>query len=402
MTAPVRGTGVTPAGPELRRGVTLLMAAAAGLAVANVYYAQPLLDAIGHDLAIGEAHLGIVIAMTQAGYGLGLLLLAPIGDLADRRRLILAQMLLTAVVLGVAAFAATAILFLAAMACIGMLAVVAQVIVAHSASLAARHEQGKVVGTVTAGIVLGILLARTAAGTLSDLFGWRAVYAASSAAGVIVAILLLAALPAQRFPNAQISYRRLIASLFTLFAQVPVLRIRAMIALFIFFTITVLLTPLVLPLTAPPFGLTHTQAGLFGLAGAAGALGASSAGRLADRGLGQRITGIALLLMLFSWLPIALLPYSLWGPAIGIVIIDYGLQAVHVANQSLIYRVRPEARTRLAAGYMIFYSIGCAAGSMLSTMTYARFGWSGVCLLGAFSSMAGLAFWAATKGRSCA
>jgi predicted MFS family arabinose efflux permease len=234
------------------------------------------------------------------------------------------------------------------------------------------------------------------------LFGWRAVYAASSVAGLIVALLLLAALPAQRVPNAPIRYRRLITSLFTLFAQVPVLRIRAMLAFFIFFTITVLLTPLILPLTAPPFGLTHTQAGLFGLAGAAGALGASSAGRLADRGLGQRITGIALLLMLLSWFPIALLPYSLWGPAVGIVIIDYGLQAVHVANQSLIYRGRPEARTRLAAGYMIFYSIGSAAGSTLSTMIYAQFGWSGVCLLGASGSAAGLAFWAATKSRYCA
>jgi predicted MFS family arabinose efflux permease len=398
---PARGIAA-PAKAELSRGVTLLMAVAAGLAVANVYYAQPLLDAIGRDLAIGEARLGSVIAITQAGYGLGLLLIAPIGDLADRRRLILTQVLLTVIALGVAAFAATAVIFLAAMTCVGMLAVVAQVIVAHSASLASPGEQGRAVGTVTSGIVLGILLARTAAGTLSDLLGWRAVYAASSAAGIIVAILLFAALPAQRVPNAYIGYRRLIASLFTLFGELPILRIRAMLAFFIFFTITVLLTPLILPLTAPPLGLTHTQAGLFGLAGAAGALGASSAGRLADRGLGQRITGIALSLMLFSWLPIALLPYSLWGPVIGIAVIDYGLQSAHVANQSLIYRARPEARTRLAAGYMIFYSIGCAAGSALSTMTYAQFGWSGVCLLGASGSAAGLAFWAVTKSRYCA
>jgi len=399
MTAPVRSIGVAPEVPALRPGVTLLMAAAAGLAVANVYYAQPLLDAIGHDLAIPEAALGAVTAMTQIGYGLGLLLLAPVGDLVDRRRLILALALLTAITLGVVAFAATAAVFLGAMACAGMLAVVAQVIVAHGASLAAPGEQGKVVGTVTTGIVTGILLARTAAGTLSDLLGWRAVYGASSIAGLVIAALLFAALPAQRAPGAPMSYVRLIASLFTLLAQVPILRIRGMLAFFIFFTMTVLLTPLILPLTAPPFGLSHTEAGLFGLAGAAGALGASSAGRLADRGLGQRITGIALGLMLLSWLPIALLPYSLFGPAIGIVTIDYGLQAVHVANQSLIYRVRPEAKTRLAAGYMMFYSMGSAAGSMLSTMTYAQFGWSGVCLLGASGSAAGLAFWAASKGR---
>jgi predicted MFS family arabinose efflux permease len=216
----------------------------------------------------------------------------------------------------------------------------------------------------------------------------------------MVAALLFVALPVQRVANAQLGYVRLLSTLFALFAQLPILRIRAMLAFFIFFTITVLLTPLVLPLSAPPFELSHTQVGLFGLAGAAGALGAASAGRLADRGLGQRVTGIALALMLLSWLPLALLPYSLWGLIVGIVIIDYGLQAAHVANQSLIYRVRPEAQTRLAAGYMMFYAIGSAAGSMLSTMTYAQFGWSGVCLLGASSNAAGLAFWAATKGRS--
>ena len=398
MTAPVR-VGVASTEPMLHRGVTRLMAVAAGLAVANVYYAQPLLDAIGRDLGIGEAMLGIVIAVTQVGYGLGLLLVAPMGDLIDRRRLILAQVLLTVIALGVVFVATTAIVFLVAMTCVGVLAVVAQVIVAHAASLAAPGEQGRVVGTVTTGIVIGILLARTAAGTLSDLFGWRAVYVASSAAGLVVAALLLVALPAQRIPNAQMSYARLIATLFTLFAQLPMLRIRAMLAFFIFFTVTVLLTPLVLPLAAPPFELSHTEVGLFGLAGAAGALGASSAGRLADRGLGQRITGIALILMLLSWLPIALLPFSLWGLIVGIVIIDFGLQAVHVANQSLIYRARREAQTRLAAAYMIFYSIGCAIGSMLSTITYAQFGWNGVCLLGASGSTAGLAFWIATRGR---
>jgi predicted MFS family arabinose efflux permease len=397
VTALVRDIDLAPSVPVLHRGVTLLMAVAAGLAVANVYYAQPLLDVIGHDLGIGESVLGVVIAMTQVGYGLGLLLVAPIGDLVDRRRLILTQVVLTVVALGVVSFATTAMVFLVAMICVGVLAVVAQVIVAHAASLAAPGEQGRVVGTVTSGIVIGILLARTAAGTLSDLLGWRAVYVASSAAGLVVAALLLAALPAQRIKNSHLSYARLIATLFTLFAQSRILRIRASLAFFIFFTITVLLTPLVLPLSAPPFGLSHTEVGLFGLAGAAGALGASSAGRLADRGLGQRITGIALGLMLLSWLPIALLPYSLWGLIVGIFIIDYGLQAVHVANQSLIYRERPEAQTRLAAGYMMFYSIGCAVGSMLSTMTYAQFGWSGVCLLGASGSAAALGFWAATR-----
>ncbi len=128
-----------------------------------------------------------------------------------------------------------------------------------------------------------------------------------------------------------------------------------------------------------------------------GAVGASSAGRLADRGYAQRATGVSLAIMLVSWLPIALLSYSLWGLILGVVTVDCGLQSVHVANQSLIYRVRPEARSRLTAGYMIFYSIGCAAGSIVSTLVYARAGWTGVCMLGAGISAVAIAFWALTR-----
>ena len=342
--------------------------------------------------------IGVVVMITQIGYGFGLFLIAPLGDRFDRRRLIVAQTLLTVLALGVVAFANSGVIFLVAMAAVGLLAVVAQVIVAHAAALAAPGQRGRTVGTITTGIVVGILLARTVAGTLSDLLGWRAVYLASAAAGLAVAALLPMLLPAQRVINSPMSYGRLITTLFTLFAQIPIMRIRATLAFLIFFSITVLLTPLVLQLTAEPYSLSQTQVGLFGLAGAAGALGASSSGRLADRGLGQRITGIALALMLFAWLPISMLPHSIWGLIIGIIVIDYGLQAVHVANQSLIYRVRPEAQTRLTAGYMIFYSLGCAAGSILSTLTYAQSGWHGVCLLGSAGSAAAIVFWAATKG----
>ena len=175
------------------------------------------------------------------------------------------------------------------------------------------------------------------------------------------------------------------------------LRIRAILALLVFAAITVLLTPMVLPLAAAPFSLSHTEIGLFGLAGAAGAFGASRAGSQADRGYAQRTTGVGLAIMLLSWLPIALLPYSLWGLIVGVVAIDFGLQSVHVTNQSLIYRLRPEAQSRLAAGYMMFYSIGSAAGSIMSTLVYALAGWNGVCLVGAAISTLALLFWALTR-----
>lgn len=184
--------------------------------------------------------------------------------------------------------------------------------------------------------------------------------------------------------------------MFTLLLQEPVLRIRAVLAMLIFADITTLLAPMVLPLAAPPFSLSHTEVGLFGLAGAAGALGAARAGRWADRGHGQRTTGIALALMLAAWLPISMLPHSILWLVLGVLVIDFGLQAAHVTNQGMIYRVRPEAQNRLTAAYMVFYSIGSAAGSSISTLVYARAGWSGVCLMGAGIGALALLFWAAT------
>ncbi|MCR6476979.1 MFS transporter [Variovorax sp. ZS18.2.2] len=395
--AAARHAEARPAAPSISGAMALLFAVACGLAVANVYYAQPLLDTLAVTFGIRPATVGIVITITQVGYGLGLLLVVPLGDLIDRRRLIVGQSLLSVIALLCVALAPSAAILLPAMAAVGLLAVVTQVLVAYAAIMAPPGERGRVVGIVTSGIIVGILLARAVSGTLSDLFGWRSVYLVSAAATLVVSGLLWKALPRNVRPAVRIPYLQLIRSVFTLFAEEPVLRIRAVLAMLIFMAITMLLTPMVLPLTAPPFSLSHTQVGLFGLAGAAGALGAARAGRQADRGRAQRTTGIGLVAMLLSWGLIALLPWSIWAMVVGVVLIDFGLQSVHVSNQSLIYRVRPEAQSRLTAGYMIFYSIGSAAGSIASTMLYAHAGWNGVCIAGAVTSGIALAFWAATR-----
>jgi len=397
-TPPCQATFARPCDtPSISGALALLFAIACGLAVANVYYAQPLLDTLAHTFGIRPATVGVVITITQIGYGLGLLLVVPLGDLVDRRRLIVGQSLLSVAALLAVALAPSASVLLPAMAAVGVLAVVTQVLVAYAASMAAPGERGRVVGTVTSGIIIGILLARAVSGTLSDLFGWRSVYLASAAATLVVAGLLWMVLPARTRPAPGISYPRLIRSVFALFAQEPVLRIRAVLAMLIFMSVTMLLTPMVLPLTAPPFSLSHTQVGLFGLAGAAGALGAARAGRQSDRGRAQRTTCIglsAMLLVVGAHRDAAVVHLGDGG---GVIVIDFGLQSVHVANQSLIYRVRPEAQSRLTAGYMIFYSIGSATGSMASTMVYAHAGWNGVCLAGALVSGAALLFWALTR-----
>ncbi|MCU1772745.1 MFS transporter [Pseudomonas sp. 13B_3.2_Bac1] len=377
----------------LKSSVVLLFAIACGLAVGNVYYAQPLLDAMAEAFAMSPATIGIVITLTQIGYGIGLVLLVPLGDLLNRRRLIVTQTLLSAAALLMIALAPSSAWLLLGMTLTGLLAVVTQVLVAYAATLAIPAQRGRVVGVVTSGIVVGILLARTIAGAMADLAGWRAIYLLSAGLTLLMALLLLRVLPKDEAAQPASRYGALIASVFSLFRQEPVLRQRAILALLTFASAMVLWTPMVLPLAAPPLSLSHSEIGLFGLAGAAGALAAARAGHLADRGLGQWVSGLSLLLMLASWLPIALTQSSLWALLLGVITLDLGLQAVHVTSQSMIYSVRPEAQSRLTAGYMLFYSIGSALGSITSTAMYAWAGWTGVCLLGAAINAVALGYW---------
>jgi predicted MFS family arabinose efflux permease len=384
------------AGVPLTRAVVWLTALASGLAVASVYYGQPLLDAIAQDFGFGRATLGAVVTWTQVGYGLGLLLLVPLGDRLDRRRLIIGQTAGSVLALALVAAAPAGWVFLAGMAAVGALAVVAQLHVAHASALADPAQRGRVVGTVTSGIITGILLARAVSGALADVAGWRAVYAAAALANLAIVGTLCMALPSQRQRAAALRYGALVASLFTLWRDQRMLRERGILALLVFMAMTVLWTPMVLALRAPSHGLTHAEVGLFGLAGVCGALGATRAGRWADRGHAQRATAVALALMLLSWAAAALLPRSLWGLIVAVLVLDLGLQAVHVSNQSVIYRTRPEAQSRQAAAYMVCYSLGCALGSIASTVVYDRAGWLGICALGASISTLALAWWLLT------
>lgn len=377
----------------LDKGVVLLFAIACGLAVGNVYYAQPLLDAMADAFGLSPGSIGIVMTLTQVGYGLGLLLLVPLGDLLNRRRLIVTQTLLSAATLLMIALASNSAWLLIGVTLTGLLAVVTQVLVAYAATLAVPAQRGKVVGVITSGIVVGILLARTVAGGMADLAGWRSIYLLSAGLTLVMAVLLFRVLPKDEEARPTTRYVALIASVFTLFREEPVLRQRAILALLTFASAMVLWTPMVLPLAAPPLSLSHSEIGLFGLAGAAGALAAARAGHLADRGWGQWVSGLSLLLMLGSWLPIALTQSSLWALLLGVITLDLGLQAVHVTSQSMIYSVRPEAQSRLTAGYMLFYSIGSALGSIASTTMYAWAGWPGVCWLGAAINMIALLYW---------
>lgn len=381
------------------RSLVLLFAMAAGLSVANVYYAQPLLDALARDFGIGHAAVGGVIAATQVGCALALLLLVPLGDLVERQRLMAVQLLALVAALALVAVAPSAPVLLAGMLGVGLLGTaMTQGLIAYAASAAAPHEQGGVVGAAQGGVFIGLLLARVFAGGVSDLAGWRGVYYCAAGLMLVMAPVLWRRLPhLPATPNAM-GYLRLVGSMLALLRQEQVLQVRGMLALLMFAAFNIFWSALVLPLSAPPYGFSHTAIGAFGLAGAVGALAAARAGRWADLGYAQRTSAAALVVLLLSWWPLSLMEQSLWALVIGIVLLDLGGQALHVTNQSLIFRTRPEAQSRLVGLYMLFYAVGSGLGAIGTTATYAAVGWQGVCLLGAAVSLLALLFWWATRG----
>jgi len=387
----------------LSRGLVALFACASGLSVANVYYAQPLLDALAHDFLIPRAAIGGVVLATQIGSALALVLLVPLGDLWDRRRLMLVQALLLAAVLIGIGCATSPVALLAGMLGAGLLGTaMTQGLIAYAASAAGPDERGRVVGAAQSGVFVGLLLARVLSGGISDLAGWRAVYASSATAMMVLAVLLWRALPALPIASGNLGYPRLLASMVELLRTERVLRVRGVLAMLMFAALNIFWSALVLPLSGPPYGYSHTAIGAFGLVGALGALAAARAGRWADRGLGERTTAIALALLIAAWVPLALMGVSLWALLLGIVLLDLGAQAIHVTNQSMIFTRRPDAHSRMVGVYMLFYAVGSGLGAMATTSVYAVRGWPGVCVLGASVSLLALIVWMTTLERGTA
>lgn len=378
-----------------------LLAVCCAASVANVYYAQPLLDSIARDFGVPDAAIGGVITATQLGCALALLFVVPLGDLLNRKRLISVQLvLLTAACIGVAT-STTRVALLAGMVALGLLGTaMTQGLIACSAALAGAGERGRVVGAAQGGVVIGLLTARSLAGVVTDLAGWRAVYLVSGALAIAMLVALSRLLPDRDAPRERIGYAALLRSMVVLLRDERTLRVRGAIALLMFAAFGVFWSALVLPLSAPLHAMSHTQIGAFGLVGALGAAAAARAGRLADRGLGETTTGAALALLACSWLPIAFAPTSIPLLVVGIVLLDVGGQAVHVVNQSMILGARADAHARLVGCYMLFYSAGSGLGAIASTLTYAHAGWTGVCVLGAAVSVAALGVWAATLKRA--
>lgn len=382
------------------RSLLILLAIAAGASVANVYYAQPLLERLAGAFALDAAVAGTVLAATQAGSVLALLGLLPLADRGDRRRLLRVQLLALLAALLLLASARTAAWLLAGMVLAGMLGTaLTQGLIAYTATLARVAERGRMVGTVQGGVFIGLLSARVLSGSVAAVAGWRAVYLLSAVLMAVLALLLWRRLPALPAPAVVPSWRTLLASMATLLRDDRMLRARAPLALLLFAGLNVFWAAAPLPLSAPPLHWSTAAIGALGLAGIAGALLAARVGHWMDRGFAVRVSLAALLLMLAAWWPLLGLPRSLALLLLGVVLLDLGGQALHVANQALLLRAPVEQHGRLVALYMLFYAVGSGAGAAAGTWMQARHGWNAVCLLGAGIAVLALLWWALCRER---
>jgi len=359
--------------------LTLVMAIACGLSVANLYYSQPLLADIGRSFSVSEKEMGFFITLIQIGYTSGLLLVVPLGDKVNRRTLIISSLLLVGLALVVIAIAPTITILSIAGLVMGITAVAPQLIIPYTAAMAPENERGKIIGKVLTGLFIGIVLARTIGGWIGGSYGWRTMHEIAAVSMFILALVMKKMLPPDNAPKEKISYARLLHSLWGLLRTQPVLRETTMFGGMAFGAFSAFWVTLVFFLSTPPYHYGSQVAGLFGLVGAGGALVADYTGKLADKNNPRRWSGLALAIMLIAFILMWRMGQWLPGLIISAFLLDVGARMNMTLNQARIYNLQPEFRNRLNTIYMLGYYAGGALGSWIGINIWVLAGWNGLC-----------------------
>jgi len=375
-----------------RRGLTFLFAVAAGAAVANLYWAQPLLDLVAADLDVTTATAGLLVTATQIGYAVGILFLVPLGDILDRRRLVPVLMLCAAGALVACALAPSFGVLLVAITVLGVATVSGQLLTPLASDLADDSRRGSAVGTVVAGILTGILASRTISGLVAGVAGWRAIFLLAAVAAVGFAMVMYRAIPSLA-PKTRLPYPALIASVAAVVARERSVRWTLVLSATGFAAFTMFWTALTFLLSGPPFDYPVSVIGLFGLAGLAGAVAVQRSGRLHDLGWSLPATGAAWVVVLASFVTAIFAGRSVLLVIVVVVALDAALQAAGILNQLRVMAVSPEARSRLNTAYVTANFLGGAAGSAAAATLWSAGGWTAVSLAGVALSCFALTLW---------
>ena len=380
--------------------LSILLATACGIIVANLYYAQTLVGVISSSIGLSPNSSGFIVTLTQIGYVVGLLFIVPMGDIVENRKLIVVSLLFTAVALAITAVSKQAMLFLVASFIIGLGSVATQVLVPFASYLASESSRGRVVGNVMSGLLLGIMLSRPLSSLVADFFGWHAVFALSATAVIILAIVLSKVLPPRK-PSTDTHYAALLGSMWHLLRTTPILRRRAAYHACVFASFSLFWTTVPQLLSSPAFHFSQKGIALFALVGVAGAVAAPLAGRIADHGLTRPATGIALLTVVFSLLlPLIVQTSSPIGIAVLVVsslLLDAGVSANLVLGQRALFSLSPEIRSRLNGLFMAIFFFGGAIGSAIGGWAYAVGGWSTTLWIGIAFPVVAILYFATDK-----
>jgi predicted MFS family arabinose efflux permease len=363
------------------RKLVALLAVGCGVTVANLYYAQPLLDAIASHFGVSDGTAGLLVTVSQVCYALGLVFLAPLSDLVDRRKLVAALLAISCVASAGAAAAPQFAVLALAIGVASATSVVAQVLVPFASTLAPEGERGHVVGMVMSGLLTGVLLARTLSGLIAGVAGWRTVFALAAVAMAVLAVALWRALP-QRRPSTALGYGALLGSVGALIRREPVLRRRMVFGACGYAGFSLVWTTLTFLLSDAPFNFGETKIGLFGLAGLAGAIAAMRFGRLHDRGFGRIATGGVLAAIALAWPVFYLGRHSVPAILLGLVMLDFGVQGQNVLSQGAIYALGRETTGRVTTAYVTSNFAGGAIGSAAGSIAWSAGGWLPVCAVG--------------------
>lgn len=387
--------------PKLNGRLIALMAAASGIAVANIYYIQPLLDKIADYYQITQASAGLLATLTQTGYALGLFLILPLADLVERKKLILTMLFLSTLSLLVMYISSNFILTAVACLAIGTTSVIPQLLLPLCAKLSNETERGKNIGHIMSGLLIGVLLSRVISGMIGRYFDWRIMYIIAVFFMISLFIVLKVMLPiCETNANANMNYISSLKSMTALPKKFPVIKEAAINGAMILAAFSALWTTLTFQLQSSAFNFDTNIVGMFGLLGVTGAMLAPLAGKLSDKKGAKFTVGVNIAIIFVSYLCFIAFGFQIWGLILGVILLDMGVNSCNVANQTRIQRLSEEARNRITSFYMVSLFLGGAVGSYLGALMYNNFGWYGFCTIGIITQIIATFVHVMTKRKS--